>query len=402
MGENVETMQRAISEFVYNEELLKNIRNIDLTDEQCQSLISVLCSKDNKYNINTLEELDNYNEIANKETQERLNKAYEEYLSKKDIHSIKKCICEEFLGLDYSGGYLNRNYGDNYLYIKNLYDLQSETSKTEMYSEGELEILNFMNFIEKEDDPEKLMELSKDLLSQKNIRNPIELYSAITKMKKHQLEIFNESLLTQEKMEELCKLYENEENPPIKKEIIEGVQKYTLQGIPFNILLHDTYGVKIGDFINYEGQLGNNAICSRNANEKTINTGKFGQWGFTNIETEGGIISNSSGDANTNHVAKLVRGTGKIEKKVNEKQTTRGTETAFYRRYRSHKRITNENHGGKRLPDVYVQYVDSNEYDEKFLKFLKENNIPIVYIDYKAYEKLNNQEQEKDNDVERE
>lgn len=45
MGNNVETMQKAFSEFIYNEELLENVNDVELTDKQYSNLISVLCSK---------------------------------------------------------------------------------------------------------------------------------------------------------------------------------------------------------------------------------------------------------------------------------------------------------------------------------------------------------------------
>ena len=154
MGENVETMQRAISEFIYNEELLKDVSTIDLTDAQERNLISVLCSKENKYDINSLDDLNRYNEIANQKSMERLKKAYDEYLSDPEgvkrrisylaaLTPLKKCICEEFLGIDYAhaGRYITRDYGDSYKYIMALYDLQSEISKTDMYTENELDVL---------------------------------------------------------------------------------------------------------------------------------------------------------------------------------------------------------------------------------------------------------------------
>ena len=64
MGKNVETMQKAISEYMFNEDLLNNIRDIDLTDEQYQNLISVMLSDKNRYNIRNIDDLSNYDEIA--------------------------------------------------------------------------------------------------------------------------------------------------------------------------------------------------------------------------------------------------------------------------------------------------------------------------------------------------
>lgn len=392
MGANVETMQKAISEFKYNEELLKNVRSTELTDKQSENLISVLCSKNNLYEINTLQDLDNYQEIANQKTKEDLSNAYSEYLSRmekgKSVETacmpIKECICQNYLGLDY---YYN-DYGDSFLYLTNMYDLQSEKSKSDMYTEFELKIFEVLEFIEHENNVNKLMDFSNALMEQETIRNPVLLYTAIEKMKQHELEIFNDSLLSVDKMEELCELEQGKENPLIIKETIDGVPKYTLQGIPFNILLHDPNGMNLTDYLNYDGQLGNNAICSRNISDKIVAEGNWGKFGYTSIETTSGMIANSTNDANTDHNAKLVRGSGIISKKVNENTSFFGSETSFYRRFRSHDKITNKNHGGKRVPDVIVEYHKVTKYSKEYLDKLKKYNISIVYIDKAKYKDL--------------
>lgn len=389
MGDNVETMQRTFSEFIYYEELLENVRGIELTDEQETNLISVLCSKENKYDINTLEELENYNEIAAAKSRERLIKAYENG----KIEDLREGICEEFFGIEYRSNADSHNYGDDYDYIMELYDLQSETSRTDVYAEHELKILENMSFIKNEKDIDKLMELANALLQQKNIRNPVAIYSTINKMKEHQIEIFNETLLNVEKMEELCKIHENEEDPPIKKDIIDGVTKYTLNGVPYKILLHKGAGISLKDFATYEGQRGSPVICTRPVTARTRHPGTFG---YTSIEKEAGIIANSYMDAGTSKRAKVTRCSGYIGKKINEENDYEGAETSFYRRYRSHKKINNKNLGGKRLPDVWVGSVP----DEETMEFLRKYNIPIVSISDNAYKKTNtkNQETEKQND----
>ena len=411
MGENVETMQKAISEYMYNDKLLENVKNNDLDDLQSRNLISILCTRDNRYNINTLDELENYKEISKAQIKRNLEISYEDSLRmvKENKNSenynsrpIKKCICEDFLGLPYAMNYKVRNYGNNFKEISSLYDLQSEEGKRELYDSSEYEILKVMHFIEKEQDIEKLKELSAEFLQQNIEQNPVALYGAIDKIKEHQLEIFNESLLIVEKMEKLAKEYEGKENAPIKKEIIKGIPKYTLEGIPFRFLIHDKGTLDSEDFEKYDGQLGNSNICSRLVSNNNILKGKYGDYGFTHIKKEDGIVSYWGGDAKTTHLPKLVKGKGHITKINNNiDDSSVGNEIATYRRHRSHNNISNENRGGKILPDIIIEYEKKEEdkYSEEYLNAIKNRNQVIVYIDKDRYleiEKQNDKEKHKE------
>ena len=72
MGNNVETMQRAISEYIYFDELMPKYKNVELTDEQYSNLASVLCSRDNQFDINTLQQLQDYDKISNEYIQKKI------------------------------------------------------------------------------------------------------------------------------------------------------------------------------------------------------------------------------------------------------------------------------------------------------------------------------------------
>lgn len=274
MGSNVETMQRAISEYYYNEELLQNVKDVELTDTQYSNLISVLCSRNNIYNINTLQELQYYDEIVNETIKKELQKNYE--LSPKDkknatmAKGIKKIISEHIFGLNYMQNFTSRNYGDDFVYLTTLYDISSEEQREEIYTDAEKKILQVMDFVNKEWDVTKLSQLADELMKERGIKNPIAIYSTIDKMKEHQMEIFNEPLLTIEKMDEACKQEEGKENPLITKRIREdGIIEYSLEGIDFTFLTHDTSRQPLQNIITYEGQLGNNAICTRWSNRKS-------------------------------------------------------------------------------------------------------------------------------------
>lgn len=392
MGHNVETMQKAISEYIYNEEILENIKEIELTDKQYDNLISVLCSKDNKYDIRTLQQLQNFDEIANQQIRNQLSIA-------DTPTEIKAIISEGILGLDFkSVNHNDRNYGENFVDIVTIYDISSEMDRESIYTEEQLEILQVMNFIHQENNPVKLKQLAEELMSQRGIKNPMVTYDVVNKIKENQIELFNESLLSTDSMEELVKREEGKDNPLITKSVEDGITKYSLEGIEFKILIHDTGN--INNTRQYEGQLGNNAICCRLITNKNIG-GNLGHQGFTNVEKTSGVMTYFSNDGDTNHLPKLVRGMGRVDHKVGEDLTRCGNEVAFYRRYRNHDSISNDNAGGRRNQDIYITYSDDDvsEYPEKFKQYLRENNIPVIYIDQEKYEELQRKQELEEQEV---
>lgn len=398
MGNNVEIMQKAFSEYFYNEELLNNVKNVELTDIQYSNLISVLCSRDNMYNINNLQDLQNFDDIANEITNKQLKRT-EMIHPEQRASKIKQIISEYILGLDYEHNYKTKNYGDSFEYLTSMYDITTEDREKEIYSDDEIKMLEIMNFIKKELNTEKLLEIANRLMSEKGIRNPITIYNAIDKMKENQIEILNNSFLTIDKMEEACKQEQKKENPSITKMIREdGLVQYSLEGIDFTFLQHYTSGFPLTDLLNYEGQLGNNAICTRMIHDKNIFLIPEGL-GYTNIE-KNGIIAYGGTDANTNHMPKLVRGTAAYTgMRITKKIDVKGNEVAFHRRYRDHDKINNENLGGKILPDVIITNEEKHKFNLETYEFLKQHNIPVVYINSEKYKDLE-QNQEKQEEQE--
>ena len=410
MGKNVETMQRAISEFCYVEELLKNARNVELTDKQYSNLISVLCSPNNRHNINTLQELQNYEEIAYNIDKEELQKIESAIRNNKiytDIEPLKKFISERFLGIDYyiAKGYIlqrqqyrGRNYGDNFQYLTDLFDITTEKTRESIYDESELKVLETMDFIEKANSGsnvefEQLLELANKLIEQQGIRNPIAIYGAIDKMKEHQMEILNESFLTVDKMEEACKQEEGKENPLITKTIIKGgITEYSLEGLDFAFLSHDPYGMPLKDILQYDGQLGNNALSTRMKTSRSVKDKFHGAisggyaLGYTHVE-KNGLIAYSGEDAGTNHANKLIRGTAGRTKLKNRIDSKGSNEVAFYRRTRDHKLRLNDSNdfGGKKIPDILITFQKNMGFNQEEYEILKKYNIPVVYINTSRY-----------------
>ena len=273
-GKNVETMQKAISEYSYIEELLKNAKEVELTDKQYSNLISVMCSHRNPFNIKTLEELQNYNEIANKELKNQMAKCQSE-------PDLKEIISENFLGMEYK---YKTQYGDSVEYLNLMYDLQNNPEKT--YTNDEREMLEVLSFIRNEENIFKLKEFATLLMQQEGIRNPITLQTAIAKTKHEQTNILNQGLLGIDKIESAIEEEKNKEDPSCYKEEIDGVTVYHLNGIEYTVLAHDPIGLDNKDkesvkqkkerWMNYEGKKGTSNICCEITNSKYKNHWQIG------------------------------------------------------------------------------------------------------------------------------
>ena len=61
------------------------------------------------------------------------------------------------------------------------------------------------------------------------------------------------------------------------------------------------------------------------------------------------------------------------------------------------KRISNKNHGGKRIPDIYIGYPTRED-----LPFILEHNIPVIIIDTTKYKGTVTNRVKENNDERRE
>lgn len=194
-----------------------------------------MCSHRNPFNIKTLEELQNYNEIANKELKNQMEKCQSE-------PELKEIISENFLGMEYK---YKTQYGDSVEYLNLMYDLQNNPEKT--YTNDEREMLEVLSFIRNEENIFKLKEFATLLMQQEGIRNPITLQTAIAKTKHEQTNILNQGLLGIDKIEAAIEEEKNKEDPSCYKEEIDGVTVYHLNGIEYTVLAHNPIGLDNND-----------------------------------------------------------------------------------------------------------------------------------------------------------
>ena len=393
-GENVETMQKAMREFHSVEELFKNSREVELTDKQYSNLISVICARKNPNKITTLSELQNYNKIVNQQL--------EEMIISPDTQSkdLKAMICNQILGID-DRSY--EDYGRDLEFISELYDIQSETTRENVYSKNEQDILKVIDFIAKEGNIEKMKEFAREAIriNENGIQIPIDLQSALSKTAEHQVEILNQSLTSLEEIRRIARETGNSKEGKAYIENYKGVECYHLNGIDYSFLATNTGSLFDNEFTqSYEGRAGNNAICCRlvSSRNKSKLTEDSGRHLYFNISPNM-VIAADNKDAGTQHIAKRVKNRGNIRTKITEipeKLDYYGNEVAINRRFQNHKNVTNENRGGRVIPDAY-EIISEHTLTEEEIEFCQKYKVPVFVIHRDAYRKEEQKQNEENN-----
>lgn len=376
LGSNVETMQKAITEFSYVSTLLESVKDEELSEHQVTSLINVLCSEKNAFEIHSLDDLNNYHQLANQQLQD--------IITDKNIrgNTLKDKLCENLFGIHFLEK-SHYGYGTSLQKLTQLYDIsEGETSKGE-YSVEEIKLLNIMNYIKAESDDQKLISFIKNLGDVQNLRNYSSISQLISRIQEKELSEMNKHITTIEYLDEICQAQMGSNNPSVYKEEIEGVPIYHLNGEPFCLFSHDSGNTSTKDILTFEGQGGNSAICSRLTTEKLGSIS--GKYLYGTIPNQG-LITISTTDANTQHIAKRTKMTAHTNTRVNEIDNINqsGNEVAMYRRQRDHSQITNENLGGT-IPPMAYGYVGKPENLGYFAKKFKGTGIAIFIQHLEAY-----------------
>ncbi len=248
LGNNVETMQKAITEFSYVSDLLKDIKDVELSEEKVLNLLNVLCSERNSYNIQTLEDLEQFNEKANEQLQKLASDKNE-----MEMNYIKEEICQNLFGIHFIEK-SNYGYGISLEKLAQLYDIsEGETSKGE-YSSEEKKLINILDYIYKETKVENLKSFIKNLKDESNFRNYSSIIKLVYKIQERELSQMNNHITTTEKLDKICLEQAGEVNPSVYKEEIDGVPIYHLNGEPFCLFMHDKGHTSLEDILSFEGQ----------------------------------------------------------------------------------------------------------------------------------------------------
>mgnify|MGYP007089106132 FL=1 len=375
LGKNVETIQKAISEFYYNKELLENINNKVLNEEQYTNLISILSGTKNQFDIKTIDELDNYNEIANKALLEEID----------STNDIKGLILSNIFGID-----------KNIIFdLNTLYDMDQSRN---IMTDSEREIIECINFIINEEDLNKLKQLVNELIGKQGIRNPVTLQTAITKVKEHSIEILNSRLLSKGKLDTICSDKQKSDN--LRKENIDGVDIYYFEGfslkeIESGFIVHNANNANGRDFMKNEGQEGMSTISARLYMDENTIIRQQPHYLFSEIFSED-LIAYQEQDAGIAHPPKLVKSysgyTLYNKAALNKPLTKYENEVAFYRRVRNHDKRSAEKKDGRIKPS-FICIVNGKEtpgsvkdIPKEKLEYAKKYNIPIIVFKSARYQ----------------
>lgn len=349
-GENVMTMEKAFMNFYYYKDLVKDVQNVDLSDEEQKNLISVISGNYNNCDINTRKDLIHYNEIANKSLLESLSKA------KNEVEYLN-IICNDLFGIDYGIIKTSYKFAIDQLSISWNSDLLVDSLE-----ESEKNIMQFLKFI---CDPdltiEQLNSFVENITSFNNIRNPKSCASLLNKIRILEIKQVNERLMTDKAIEELIS------NGSLKK-----MNDY--DGIPIYCYLDGSKSIINGHLLNHVTPLNINQMNNLEPDNgvSTISTWfrpgyNYGERRdhvyFYQIPEDSQIVSSMPRDGQTSKLAKSVNAKGLkgnmefSHSGIHEKYPLASgipPEIAFYRRHRDHKNITNENHGGLIVPNCFA------------------------------------------------
>lgn len=368
MGNNAFSMQKAMQDFYHVEGLLKNIDTKELNDTQIESLLGVLCSDKNKYNINTIEQLDTYKKITSEFLRDDINNAI-----LYGVYDPRDIILEDIFGSRISD--------------IETYAITTKTLEKGIWSDDEKKMLETVLFLKKGEISDVVDFTRNNELS----IMPISLFSALEKAKEKQLELYNDTFLTKEKMDEIISQIQREDMSeeeksqlPIYKEVKNGNEYYHLNGIQFAMLYTDPgFGPEsfsLQDYLTFEGQISNTAICCRYCNsEYELPSLKEGFLVYTNIEKDGLIVSNSN-DARTSHDNKsmFMGGFGGIVD-LSIANRPSANEVAIRRNYIEHEDRLNEGTGGRVVPDFIVSKSGNMN------KNIEGKQIPMLVIHEEKY-----------------
>lgn len=385
LGKNVVTMQKAISEFYYNKELLENINDKELTEKEQMNLISVLCGEKNQFDIRNIEQLDDFDEMANANLQQKITSGID----------IKKVLFKNIFGISEEEAFE----------INSLFGLDIVSG---IMDEEEIEIVKCLKTILEENNESKLKKLAELLVKQTGIRNPIALHSAISKIKAHNIEFLKARMLTKERLDQIC--IDKQESGEIKKDNIDGIDIYYFEGlklkeIGLGFITHASYNANGRDFMEYEGQAGLSTVSARLCmDEQSLLNNKNPNCDpnliFAEVQEED-LVAFQESDAGVLHAPKLVKSrstAGNSRIGMPHEFDNGYNELAFYRRTRNHNKRNQERKDGRIKPSYILVFNDNDkeasisDVPKSKLEYAKKYNIPIIVYKTERYKEKTERE----------
>ena len=398
-GENVETMEKAFINFFYYRDLLKEVQNVTLTEKEQKNFISVISGNYNYHDIKSRDDLNNYDNIADRKLLSLLSSASNRY-------EYLNIICNDLFGMDY--GVIAMSYS----FVFTQLEQGVYRDFIDSLNENEKNVCEFLKFLFRAEDEfstDDIKTFVNNMIDAGNLRNSISCVTLLNKVKSKEIEQVNMRLMSEENIERFVS-----DGYLKRMDDIDGVPIYCYhhnekeEQLFTKYFLNHRTTLSLDHFYTAEPDSGASTISTWLNLEKDddLNRDKSPfEIGAKNVhfyqlpgDTQ--IVASALGDGETSHMAKSVHAKGN---KKNMQHTYAGiypvgwrqatgddSEIAFYRRHRDHKNVTNKNHGGAIVPNCL------HELNKRSLAYAKEFNGIIIcsYSEYRNYIKS------QDNDVE--
>lgn len=360
LGENAVTMQMCISNYPKFQDLLKDASNNELSDEQLEKIESLCSWPANICGIKKLNELENL--------EERLTREIVKDRSFKELNLDNKKI----FGETYGSSETCSKYADFNVFRQNvtteeiIYDYKNLTiDEISHLSEEEREVFQFFQQQESFEisSIETLKEAKKEDIPLSSIF--INQYSSRIKIKKEQMERFNNKITNKEKIE----MAAQEGKLGVKILNIDGVELIDLGKMPINFAMHypnwNNTGVPFEDIMTdnymlYDG-IGGISTISTAYKTNDLEYNNYVYWDFKDnevvaLKTYKNKDGSDGSDALTSYGKKLVVSgaqSNRTIKKYNTYACNESGEIAFYRRKRDHSK-EEDLYAGKFAPDALI------------------------------------------------
>ena len=231
-GENKESLYRAIENFTYYKEIIRDIIDKDLNDEETKNLIDLIATFGNFNNITKKSELSSYDLTTVKNFVSELS-----MLKDTDTSIYSNLLSNYLFGKAYD---IQGNHG--YLEIStikqliNIFDIESlenfEIDGSKVFNKEEIDFYTLLIVMFKNISLDIVFEYVNNLMNDNYKRNIMFSINFFNKIKKYKRNIINDNIVT---INDIIELY-NESPDVVKYENKNDVDIYTVVGQDFKVL----------------------------------------------------------------------------------------------------------------------------------------------------------------------
>lgn len=229
-GESKESLYKAIENFNYYREIIKNVKYQELSEKETENLVVLLSTYRNPYDITKKEELENYDIIAFKNLVNDLSALKDE-----DVYMNVLCNYLYNRGYDEKGnsGWLETDTvkGACDIFDKDTFETL-EIDGEKLFTQDEIDLFSMTDLLFSVKDFDLIISFISNIISNHVPRDIISVNDVFNKIKKFKVELINNQIVSLGEIEEL---YTSRPDIVLRNER-DGVEIYTIVGQDFNVL----------------------------------------------------------------------------------------------------------------------------------------------------------------------